>query len=659
MMKNYSFILVSAILTLPVIASCTPEQLNSAIEACKGDPECYQIVDDAIESELESRGITGGLMTNIELENLFIMLEKYKDDVVDEQIFEVIEISISSSMEGGNETQEKSELLDEISELRSNSQIIKQHQEHFNFREINQEEKQLVIKNNIKYVVYKTSASTFTYEVFADQKITFNLDTDLDALYLNGFRLKPSATMRIETIYNTFKSEVVQNDNHLTFASNNYSNGNYRAFNLRVENGLEYFTFFVIDSTHSINYYFSFSNKESLFSNVQFSVANRMSGDVWGYSFEFGTLLNLFNVFSRLLSVELINKIIGGTGQNYDPNHDFSEDNDYQELMNFYSRELEELIAEDELIEDISSEIIFNSMGGSILEPIRGTIGTLITAPEEPVKEDFVFGGWFIDETFTEPMIFPYKFENNDLTLYAKWDLPFIDSGVWYLVGTFSPIEWDYSNPDYLFNPVDIEKQIYEKEIFLPVGTEFKIVHGDSSNPLELGYHNSLEIPDDAIENHEGNFKVLRANSFYIQFKIIKTIGEVIITSNSNWVGFGMNITNSYDGTMISYENIPMSWWEHRSELYVSALVEGKKLRVTFIGVAGHEYMFSLQGQSVAIEQFIDANIIVMTNEANIIEIDYSILSESDLKKYNRLVFFVKSPDVIGEISIREIKLAI
>ena len=65
--------------------------------------------------------------------------------------------------------------------------------------------------------------------------------------------------------------------------------------------------------------------------------------------------------------------------------------------------------------------VTFNSNGGS--EVVSQTVGkgAKVTAPGNPTKEGFTFGGWFTDEALTAP----YNFESavtDNLTLYAKWD---------------------------------------------------------------------------------------------------------------------------------------------------------------------------------------------------------------------------------------------
>jgi uncharacterized repeat protein (TIGR02543 family) len=61
----------------------------------------------------------------------------------------------------------------------------------------------------------------------------------------------------------------------------------------------------------------------------------------------------------------------------------------------------------------------FDSQGGSQV-PSQKVETEKVLRPEDPVKTDYEFGGWYADKDFTAP----YDFEspvNRSLTLYAKW----------------------------------------------------------------------------------------------------------------------------------------------------------------------------------------------------------------------------------------------
>lgn len=65
--------------------------------------------------------------------------------------------------------------------------------------------------------------------------------------------------------------------------------------------------------------------------------------------------------------------------------------------------------------------ISFELNGGTPeLENVEVLVGETISKPANPTKEGYSFGGWFIDENFTQQYDFNTKV-NNSYTLYAKW----------------------------------------------------------------------------------------------------------------------------------------------------------------------------------------------------------------------------------------------
>lgn len=64
--------------------------------------------------------------------------------------------------------------------------------------------------------------------------------------------------------------------------------------------------------------------------------------------------------------------------------------------------------------------ITFDSNGGSDVSPIVTDAFDPFIPESVPVKEGFIFGGWYIDPTLYYPMTF-HTGTNESLTLYAKW----------------------------------------------------------------------------------------------------------------------------------------------------------------------------------------------------------------------------------------------
>ncbi|MDX9691640.1 MAG: InlB B-repeat-containing protein [Acholeplasmataceae bacterium] len=66
--------------------------------------------------------------------------------------------------------------------------------------------------------------------------------------------------------------------------------------------------------------------------------------------------------------------------------------------------------------------LTFDSYGGTEVSSITQDYGLEVIAPEEPMKEGYTFGGWYITESHDETYNFP-NISRQDITLYAKWDI--------------------------------------------------------------------------------------------------------------------------------------------------------------------------------------------------------------------------------------------
>jgi uncharacterized repeat protein (TIGR02543 family) len=66
--------------------------------------------------------------------------------------------------------------------------------------------------------------------------------------------------------------------------------------------------------------------------------------------------------------------------------------------------------------------VTFESTGGTPTETQILVVGSPIVVPEVPVKEHYVFDGWYSDAALTAPWDF-ITFVSTDITLYANWTL--------------------------------------------------------------------------------------------------------------------------------------------------------------------------------------------------------------------------------------------
>ena len=65
--------------------------------------------------------------------------------------------------------------------------------------------------------------------------------------------------------------------------------------------------------------------------------------------------------------------------------------------------------------------VLFDTKGGSYVSPATGlSYGDKITAPTNPTKDGYTFGGWYKDSACTQEWSFSDSIPG-DMTLYAKW----------------------------------------------------------------------------------------------------------------------------------------------------------------------------------------------------------------------------------------------
>lgn len=73
--------------------------------------------------------------------------------------------------------------------------------------------------------------------------------------------------------------------------------------------------------------------------------------------------------------------------------------------------------------ETIYHTVTFHSNGGSEVTPIKVKHNTFAKEPTKPTKENYKFGGWYVDnDSFQVKYLFRSTFVTSDWDLYAKWD---------------------------------------------------------------------------------------------------------------------------------------------------------------------------------------------------------------------------------------------
>ncbi|MCF7929921.1 MAG: InlB B-repeat-containing protein [Acholeplasmataceae bacterium] len=75
-------------------------------------------------------------------------------------------------------------------------------------------------------------------------------------------------------------------------------------------------------------------------------------------------------------------------------------------------------ISDSEMTYDVS----FDSNGGSAVSDLNDVLhGSTITEPSNPIREGYIFSGWYKESTCITPWIFSTEIVTSDITLYAKW----------------------------------------------------------------------------------------------------------------------------------------------------------------------------------------------------------------------------------------------
>ena len=65
--------------------------------------------------------------------------------------------------------------------------------------------------------------------------------------------------------------------------------------------------------------------------------------------------------------------------------------------------------------------VSFESNGGSEVKSMTVVNGKTMTRPADPVKDNYIFVGWFTDPEFRTPFVFGSSVVVGDMTLYARW----------------------------------------------------------------------------------------------------------------------------------------------------------------------------------------------------------------------------------------------
>ncbi len=150
--------------------------------------------------------------------------------------------------------------------------------------------------------------------------------------------------------------------------------------------------------------------------------------------------------------------------------------------------------------------VTFNTVGGSIVGSVTAIKNETIDRPADPVKDGYIFEGWYMDEKYT----YKYDFSNGiteSITLYAKWtEIPSAEE-VWE-----NPFR-DVEESDWFYGDV---RYVYENGIFSGVSnTEFSPNSTLTRAMLVTALYRCEDCPNTDKSDISFKFKDVDSESWY------------------------------------------------------------------------------------------------------------------------------------------------
>lgn len=163
--------------------------------------------------------------------------------------------------------------------------------------------------------------------------------------------------------------------------------------------------------------------------------------------------------------------------------------------------------------------VTFESNGGSEVVSQLVADGGVAFKPEEPMRERYTFGGWYIDAALTKPFSFATPI-TSDITLYAKWIKGSPDVEATYAVVGLGSMSWTQgSGEDFTvsverskdndtiashfkgvqIDGVDLDYYLYE----LSEDNGAVIIRSDALGDLDAGSHTVTIVYDDGTAEAE------------------------------------------------------------------------------------------------------------------------------------------------------------
>lgn len=251
MVKFFYSILIFSVFS-PLLYSCTPEQINSAIDECRGDPSCTLVIDSAIDQELEERGITGGRMTIEEMNTVVSFLESYIPSEFPKNISNttIAALFFYSNLIGDQlysfdgKNYYPFQIYEYIQNFNTTENVLVRsfYVKYFNLNSLNPNANQLVyltdstLNRNVKLVIYKTGNKTYRYEIWENSIVIIDIDLLLNNLYVNN-----TLVNSLDPIPEEVTTSFMEDFYNLSSIEFNDSNSEYHYFSNLNEGRFVYF----------------------------------------------------------------------------------------------------------------------------------------------------------------------------------------------------------------------------------------------------------------------------------------------------------------------------------------------------------------------------------------------------------------------------------
>ena len=244
--------------------------------------------------------------------------------------------------------------------------------------------------------------------------------------------------------------------------------------------------------------------------------------------------------------------------------------------------------------------VIFNTNGGSLIGSLKVPENTKITKPTEPIKDGYIFGGWYLDSNFTTFYDFD-SLVNENLTLYAKW----IKETIFYTVS---------------FDTVGGSKI---EQVRVEAGSLL-----EEKEPIREGFSFGGWYLDSAYQNkYDFNKPIDKNLTLYAKWEEIIVSANLISEINGNNENISLIINSDLNGLEVSYK-LTNSDIFTKVDSELIRVVDGK-VRCDIVGLKASKYDVKVK---VGLKEEIKNNVEVLAYDRS----GYAFFKNDSVGAYNQ-----------------------